>query len=115
MRKRKRGLTLKQLQEWESMDRIDPIGKWRDDFGWAVLATVVSNLAIDIHAKKGTKRKEILDFMPDWSGEGEQEKVQSVEQMKQALLALASGQNKVMKRKEVIQTRIAEKKKKENG
>jgi len=90
----RKGLTLNQLIEWEAYDRLDPIGTWRDDFRIAALDTIVTNLAIDIHGKKGSKHKEISDFMPDWSGEGKVKKMQSVEEMKEFLLGFAKKQNK---------------------
>jgi len=94
MYKKKKGLTLKQLQEWEAMDRIDPIGSWRDDFRMSILASTVTNLAIGIHGKKDTKPSTPAEFMPDWVGEPVEVKKQSPQEMKAILLSLTKHQNK---------------------
>jgi hypothetical protein len=82
----------------------------------AVLATTIFNLAVDIHAKKGTKHREIIDYMPNWLGE-EEEKKQSVEEMKDVLLSFAKTHNKKLQKpvrphKKVVKTK---EKPKENG
>ena len=61
----------------------------------AYLASLVTNLTISIHGKKGAKHTEVTDFMPDWGGEkGKEPKKQSVEDMKEMLLGIAQAQNK---------------------
>jgi hypothetical protein len=55
-----------QLSEWEAYDRLDPIGTWREDFRTATLASIVTNLVISVHGKKGAKMTTAIDFMPDW-------------------------------------------------
>jgi len=83
-------------------DSIDPIGKRRDDYGWAMVCSVVYNLALDIHAKKGTRPKRTTpsDFMPDWDGTGKKmRKTQSIEEQKSILLNLARRHNKMHSRK----------------
>jgi len=90
-------LTGPQITEWEAYDKIDPIGKWRDDFRGAKLESLVVNIVQQLYAKKGVKPiiTTALDFMPDWLGEKREEpKQQSVEEMKQVLLSLAAYQNK---------------------
>jgi hypothetical protein len=88
-------LTSRQLSEWEAYDRIDPTGEWREDFRMAYLASLVTNLTISVHGKKGAKHTEVTDFMPDWSGEKLHEpKKQSAEEMKEMLLGIAAAQNK---------------------
>lgn len=96
MSKHKKGLTIRQLQEWEAMDKMDPIGKWRDDLNFASLSTLITNIAIRWGAKKGENPKlvTISDFMPNWLGEEKPEKVQSVEEMKSVILSLVNTQNK---------------------
>ena len=82
-------------------DSIDPIGKHRDDYGWAMLCSMVYNLALDIYVKKGEhpKRTTPKDFMPDWGNpKGYTEtSTQSVEEQKAILLQLARSHNKAMK------------------
>jgi hypothetical protein len=47
---------------------------------------MVTNLAIGVHGKKGTKMTSPIDFMPDWSGDREAEvKKQNVEDMAKML------------------------------
>lgn len=94
-----KGLTLRQLQEWEAIDRLDPIGRWRQEFGMAQLASVVTNLALSIHGEKGAKMTSSIDFMPDWSGDRKEETPQqSAEEMKKIFMEIAGAQNKKVKR-----------------
>jgi hypothetical protein len=85
-----------QLLEWEAYDTLDPIGKWRDDFHMAYLASVVTNLMISIHCKEGTKLTKPIDFMPDWIGDRDEvgQPTQSVDEMKAILLTFANAQNR---------------------
>lgn len=83
-------LTAKQLAEWEAYDRLDPIGRWRDDFQMAYLASTMTNLAISIHGKKGAKLTQVIDYMPKWDEEKQEYKVQTVEEMKSVLTSLVS-------------------------
>jgi hypothetical protein len=59
-------ITSEQFSEWEAYDRLDPIGKWREDFRLAYLCSMVTNLVISVHGKKGTKMTSPIDFMLDW-------------------------------------------------
>jgi hypothetical protein len=87
-------LTLEQIQEWEAYDKIDPIGKWRDELGWASLEAQFTNLMTWAHAKRGTKHT-AKDFMPDWEhDESKVMEIQSVDDMKKALKDIAKAQNK---------------------
>ena len=83
------------MAEWEVYDRIDPIGKWRDDFRTARFMSFVSNIVSALFPPKGGKPKEVLplDFMPDWTGDKEIEvKKQSPEEIKQIFMGIASQQ-----------------------
>ena len=87
------------MQEWEAIDKLDPIGRWREEFGIAQLASVVTNLALSIHGEKGVKMTVPIDFMPDWSGDRREETPQqSVEDMKKIFMEIADAQNKKVKR-----------------
>ncbi len=85
-------------------DNIDPIGKHRDDYGWAMVCSVMYNLVLDIYSKKGShpKRTTPNDFVPDWDVEKRRDvqKVQSVEEQKSILLGLAERYNKIHNKKE---------------
>lgn len=95
-------LTSKQISEWEAYDRIDPIGKWRDDFGVAKLESLIVNIVQQLYAKKGHTPVVTtpIEFMPDWSGDRKETEVkkQSVEEMKSTLMGLAKAQNKKVER-----------------
>ena len=92
-------LTSVQLSEWEAYDRFDPVGSWRDDFRLAYLNSLITNLTIGVHGKKGAKHTSPMDFMLEW-GEGKKEpKTQSVEEMKEILMAFAKRQNKSVAKK----------------
>jgi hypothetical protein len=89
-------LTSEQLSEWEAFDRLDPIGKWRDEFNFAVLDSLIVNIVSRLYSKKGHTPREVspTEFMPNWSGEKKIAKRQSVEDMKAALLSIAKSVNK---------------------
>jgi len=96
-------LTSYQLSEWEAYDRIDPIGAWRNDYGAAMLASVIFSIARKVYGKKGQSGKELtpLDFMPDWAGEFKPEvKEQTLDQMKQAVLDMKRRFKKKPRRKD---------------
>ena len=95
-----------QISEWEAYDKLDPIGTWRSDFQMAMLASIITNIAIGLYAEKGTKMTTPLDFMPDWSGDLKmvEKPMQTVEEMKEIFLLIAGAQN----------SRIAEEKKNSN-
>lgn len=86
-------LTLEQIQEWEAYDKIDPIGKWRDELGWASLEAQFTNLMTWAHGKRATKHT-ALDFMPEWDRSIPEIAIQSVDDMKKALKDIAKVQNK---------------------
>jgi hypothetical protein len=92
-------LTSKQLSEWEAYDRIDPIGTWREDFRLAYLSSLITNLTISVHGKKGAQHTSPMDFMLDWTGEKKIGKKQSVEEMKAVLMSLANTQNQKVEKK----------------
>ena len=92
-------LTSRQISEWEAYDKIDPIGKWRDDYQFAQLESLLVNIITHLfHDPKKGKPVDTtpLDFMVDWTGEGKysEPKKQSVEQMKQVMMDIATNQNK---------------------
>jgi len=92
-------LTAYQLAEWEAYDRIDPIGTWRDDFRMAYLSTMMANLTIQVHGKKGAKLLVPMDFMPEWDEQKKtmQIKKQTMEEMKAFALSFAKEHNKQFK------------------
>lgn len=62
-------LTSRQLSEWEAYDKIDPIGEWREDYRFAQLMALVTNIVTKLYAKDKPKMVEPIDFMPDYSGD----------------------------------------------
>ena len=97
-------LTAYQLAEWEAYDKIDPIGTWRDDFRMAFLSSLVTNLTVQVHGKKGTKLMVPIDFMPEWDMERKTMvvKKQTMEEMKAFALNFAKEHNKQFKKKQII-------------
>ena len=97
-------MTSEQLSEWEAYDKLDPIGTWREDFRMAYLASLITNIARSVHGKQGTTMTTLEDFMPDWAGERKEvePKKQSVDEMKQLLLSIASNQNKKLNRRKQL-------------
>jgi len=73
---------------------------FRLDYQFAYISTLISNLAIGIHGKKGTKLHEVSDFLIKWDVTEEKPK-QTVEEMKQFLLSFAETTNKRHNQKNV--------------
>ena len=99
-----KSLTSEQLTEWEAYDKLDPIGKWRDELGFAMLSSLITNIVRQLYPEKG--RQPILtaatDFMLKWGEEAAQKpepKKQSVDDMKQIFHAIASVQGTKKKMK----------------
>lgn len=101
-------LTSAQLSEWEAYDRLDPIGKWRDDYSFAVLNALIVNIVNKLYGKGKGKQYTPNDFMPNWSGEKKSVRTQSVEEMKQSLLNIAKIAN-TRKRRTPITSKTAKK------
>jgi len=84
-------LTSAQLVEWEEYDKLDPIGKWRDELSIASVCSLITNIVRQLHTKKGHKVEFTSpdDFMIKWGDVAKPEpKKQSVEEMKEVMLGL---------------------------
>jgi hypothetical protein len=92
------------LSEWEAYDRLDPIGKWRDDFRMSFLASLITNLMIRAYGKKGARLTEVKDFLLDWSGDLKKagQTKQSPEEMKEILTSIFTAHNKKFEAKSKI-------------
>lgn len=93
-------MNVSQLAEWEAYNMLDPIGEWRDDFRFAELASVITNIAIKwASGKKQVQLTEITDFMPQWDVTAPKEvKKQSVEDMKKVFEDIVKSQERKKKR-----------------
>jgi hypothetical protein len=62
------------------------------------MASLITNLFIRVHGKKGAKLTEVKSFLLDWSGSMKQmeegKPQQSTEDIKKTLLQIAKDQNK---------------------
>ena len=92
-------MTSEQLTEWEAYDRLDPVGKWRDELGWASLSSLIVNMAKEIlHDPKKGKPEFVNpnDFLIKWGSVEEEQKPepkkQSIEEMQQMMYIIARGQ-----------------------
>jgi hypothetical protein len=91
-------LTSAQISEWEAYDKVDPIGKWRDELSIASLASVIVNLARQIYHDPKKGKPEYVgpnDFMINWGETVEptpEPKKQSPEEMFRILSGLARVQ-----------------------
>jgi len=96
-------LTAEQISEWMAYDKLEPIGKKRDEYGWAQICSTMENIVRNLYRKKGETPKLTtpLDFMPNWGGliVQEKKKGQSVEEMKQVLLSTARIHNRKIEKK----------------
>lgn len=85
-------LTANELAEWEAFDRLEPIGGWRDDYRLAYLCSLLTNIAISQSGRKNIKMTDPEKFLLTWGEyrfQNEKVQVQSVEEMKEALLGIA--------------------------
>jgi hypothetical protein len=89
-------LTAEQIEEWAAYDKIDPIGGFRQDYESAAIQSTVQTLALAIFSKRGVRPEftTYQDFMPRWGEKDTGTQVQSVEEMKDVLMALAASQKK---------------------
>jgi hypothetical protein len=88
-----KNLTSAQLTEWEAYDRIDPVGKWRDELGFASLSSLIVNMARQIlHDPKKGKPEYVTpeDFMPKW-GEAPLQKPEPKKQSAEEMLRILKG------------------------
>ncbi|MCS7294432.1 MAG: DUF4035 domain-containing protein [Dehalococcoidia bacterium] len=60
-----RKVSAREFAEWMAYDRLDPIGRERDDWRAAALLTMLANL----NRKKGRKPYTLKDFWPQWHRE----------------------------------------------
>ena len=81
-------------------DKLDPIGTWRDDFRLAYISSLLTNLTISVHGKKGAKATNPMDFMLEWDLEKKEPKKQNMEEMKAALKGISNYVNRKAKEKE---------------
>lgn len=85
-------LTANELAEWEAFDRLEPIGEWRDDYRLAYLSSLLTNIAISQSGRKNAKMTDPEKFLLTWGEyrfKDEKIRIQSVEEMKTALLGIA--------------------------
>ena len=57
-----REISAREFAEWMAYDRIDPIGRDRDDWRAVLLAAMLAN----IHRPKGKRPYQLKDFWPRW-------------------------------------------------
>lgn len=81
------------MADWYAFDKLEPIGEHRDDFRTSYLAAVITNLAISIHGKKGSKQKQIKDFLLEWDV-GKPKGTQSPEEIKNLFMGIAQMNKK---------------------
>lgn len=79
-------LTSSQLSEWEAFDRIDPIGDWRDEYHFSFLASLITNIAIKINGKEGSKLTNVDDFKFEWGKTEEENQEQLAKQIKEVFM-----------------------------
>lgn len=74
----------------------------RSDIFFAHMASLITNLAIKVNGKKGAKTTKPKDFLIEWDTDKKAapQGGQSVQQMREFLLAFAEQQNKAVERKE---------------
>jgi hypothetical protein len=105
-------LTSVQLSEWQAYDKLDPIGRWRDDFHTAQLSSLIINIVNALyHDPKQGKPKDTIpmDFMPMWDNESAEirntvQEIQTSEQMRETVLEIARIQNLKVEREKMKRT-----------
>lgn len=89
-------LTSAQLSEWEAFNRLEPVGEFRRDYRIATLTSIIYNFASSFGGKSGKRVvSKPQDFML-WLDQPEKgsEKEQSVDEMKEAVFAIAASAKK---------------------
>jgi hypothetical protein len=88
-------LSAAQIVEWEAYDRIDPIGSWRQDFNFAKIECLITNVVNALYHEEGVEpvMKNPTDFMIKWGQEIEEPEPQqqSISDMKETLKTIFSG------------------------
>jgi hypothetical protein len=96
-------LTSAQLSEWQAYESLEPFGEWRADYRIGQLCALVLNIAKAVAGEKGKYMPSNADdFMlseqidQQWAEEDklEQQPVQTIEEMKKALYAIAQYSKK---------------------
>ena len=102
-------LTSSQLSEWEAYDKIDPIGSWRSDFNFANLSSLIVNIINSLYHEEGKTPELVtpIDFMPVWdvaqrNTSTKSKKTQSVDEMRDILMAFAESHNRSVRQKKAI-------------
>lgn len=78
--------TSRDLTELMAYYEMEPFGPWRGDLAAGIVASTIAN----VYRKKGAPAFKPEDFMPKFRGLEDGPRKQSVEEMKQALLAIAA-------------------------
>lgn len=94
-------LSLDELQEWEAFDSLEPVGRLEErmEYMFGMVCAVITNNIAAIFSKKGSNQTTLTpaDFIPKWGVFPDEMKkehpTQSVDEMKQILLAIAKTQN----------------------
>jgi hypothetical protein len=85
-----------QISEWEAVDKIDPIGTWRDDFRMAKIESLLINITNALYHKEHTEPvvTSPVDFMIKWGEEIEETEPikQSAEDMLKVFAEIAGAQ-----------------------
>jgi len=97
-------LTAEQLTEWEIYNKIDPIGKWRDELSIATVCALITNTVRQLYTKKGHKVEFTGpdDFMIKW-GEVEDQKPEPKQQSPEEMAQILHGLAAVMGTKDKIE------------
>jgi hypothetical protein len=94
-------LTSHQIGEWEAYDKLDPIGAWRNELGFAKIESLLINIVNSLYHKEGTEvvTTSPVDFMIQWGEEiGKTEpKKQSIEEMKEVFKAIKQANDSAKK------------------
>ena len=85
-------LTAKQLAEWEEYSKIEPIGQHKHDIEFGYLLSVITNLFISVYGKKGSPLTKPEEFIIKWDSTKEEQKQQTVAEMKDVLMSLVRSQ-----------------------
>ena len=105
-------LTSIQLSEWQVYDRLEPIGEDRADYRIAALSSLVMNIARAYSGMKGemtTPDMFMLEWDKDLNEEDEPRRPtqQSVEEQERIWLAIASEQNKRVKKQKEREKKLS--------
>lgn len=99
-----------QIAEWEAFFKLNPPLQDKHDFELGYILSVITNLFIGAHGKKGSTLTKPDDYMIKWGMYDHEPKKQSIDEMRDVLLGIAKRNNERLKKSELKNAKLLKKK-----